>query len=91
MSVNIYVGNLSYNMPESQLRDLFGEHGEVSSVKIITDQYTGRSKGFGFIEMVNKNEAESAIQALDGQNIMDRALTVNFARPRSEAPQRSRY
>ena len=56
-----------------------------------TVKWFNDSKGFGFIEMVNKNEAESAIQALDGQNIMDRALTVNFARPRSEAPQRSRY
>jgi RNA recognition motif-containing protein len=89
MSVNIYVGNLSYSMTEGQLRDLFGQHGEVVSVKIITDQYSGRSKGFGFIEMNDKNDAENAIRALDGSSIMDRALTVNFAKPRAEAPRRS--
>jgi len=91
MSVNIYVGNLSFNLSESQLRDIFTQHGEVISVKIITDQYSGRSKGFGFIEMNDKNEAESAIQALDGKNVMDRAIVVNLAKPRNEATKRSRY
>lgn len=91
MSVNIYAGNLSFNLSEAQLRELFSQHGEVLSVKIITDQMSGRSKGFGFIEMNDKNEAENAIQALDGKNVMDRAMVVNLAKPRNETPRRNRY
>jgi RNA recognition motif-containing protein len=92
MSVNIYVGNLSYDITEGQLEELFGEHGEVVSVKIISDQYSGRSKGFGFIEMSDKNEANAAIQALEGKNVLERNLKVNLAKPRTDAPrQSSRY
>ena len=85
MSVNIYVGNLSYDITEKQLEELFVQHGEVKSVKIITDQYSGKSKGFGFIEMSNNNEAQSAIQQLDGKAVMDRNIKVNMAKPRTES------
>jgi len=83
MSVNIYVGNLSYDLSESQLEELFTKHGEVSSVKIITDQYSGRSKGFGFIEMSDDSEAQNAIQELDGKSVLERNIKVNLAKPRS--------
>jgi RNA recognition motif-containing protein len=91
MSVKIYVGNLSYDVSETQLKDLFGQHGEVASVKIITDQYSGRSKGFAFVEMPDKSEADSAIQQLDGKAVLDRNMKVNLAKPRTEAPRRNRY
>lgn len=90
MSTNLYVGNLSYDVTETQLKDLFSQHGEVSSVKIISDQFSGRSKGFGFVEMTDKNEAQSAIQNLDGKNMLDRAMKVNLAKPR-ENTRRDRY
>jgi RNA recognition motif-containing protein len=80
--MNIYVGNLNYKLQESQLEEVFKEYGEVSSVKIITDKYTGRSKGFGFIEMPNDGEAEAAIEALDGKEVSGRQLRVNKARPK---------
>ena len=91
MSVNIYVGNLSYDITETQLEDLFGQHGEVTSVKIITDQYSGKSKGFGFIEMPDKTEANSAIQQLDGKSVLDRNIKVNLAKPRNNNPRYQRY
>ncbi|TFH40792.1 MAG: RNA-binding protein [Chrysiogenales bacterium] len=91
MSVNIYVGNLSYDATESQLKDLFGQYGEVLSVKIIMDQYSGRSKGFGFIEMADKNDAESAIQKLDGTSMLDRNIKVNIAKPKTETRRSNRY
>ncbi|MFC1670642.1 RNA recognition motif domain-containing protein [Spirochaetota bacterium] len=84
MSVNIYAGNLSYDLTEAQLGDLFGTHGEVTSVKIITDQYSGRSKGFGFIEMADKDAAETAIKELNGTSVQDREIKVNVARPKNE-------
>ena len=83
MSVNIYVGNLSYDASESKVEELFLQYGEVSSVKIITDQYSGRSKGFGFIEMNDKNEAENAIQGLNGTEVLGREIKVNLAKPRN--------
>jgi RNA recognition motif-containing protein len=83
MSVNIYVGNIAYQMSESELEGLFAEYGEVTSVKIITDQYTGKSKGFGFIEMTNKAEADSAIEQLNGSEIGGRNIKVSLARPRN--------
>jgi len=70
--MNIYVGNLSFNATEESLQDLFSSIGEVESVKIITDQDTGRSKGFGFVEMENENDANSAIKALNGSEINGR-------------------
>ena len=82
MSVNLYAGNLSYDMKEDSLRELFESHGNVASAKIIFDKYTGRSKGFGFIEMASSEEAESAISTLNGSEIMGRSIRVNYAKPR---------
>jgi RNA recognition motif-containing protein len=82
--MNIYVGNLSFNCTEGDLRTAFSAHGEVDSVRIITDRDTGRSKGFGFIEMPNDSEANAAIQALNGTEMMERTIKVNEARPREE-------
>ncbi len=80
--MNIYVGNLSYAMSESELRDAFAAYGEVSSVKILMDRETGRSRGFGFVEMPNQKEAETAVAQLNGKDVGGRALRVNEARPR---------
>jgi cold-inducible RNA-binding protein len=80
--MNIYVGNLSYSMSEDELRAAFSAHGEVSSVKILTDRETGRSRGFGFVEMPNSSEGEKAIAQLNGKELGGRALRVNEARPR---------
>jgi RNA recognition motif-containing protein len=80
--MNIYVGNLSYGMSESELRDAFAAFGEVSSAKILIDRETGRSRGFGFVEMPNQNEAEAAISQLNGKDLGGRALRINEARPR---------
>jgi|ERR1043166_978446 RNA recognition motif-containing protein len=82
--VNIYVGNLSYDATQDDLRQAFEAHGEVSSVAIIMDKMTGRSRGFGFVEMPDKGQAEAAIQALNLQEIRGRAMTVNEARPKTE-------
>ncbi|MFQ6048631.1 MAG: RNA recognition motif domain-containing protein [Phycisphaerae bacterium] len=79
---NIYVGNLSPDTTEQQLTELFGAHGTVQRVSIITDRLTGRSRGFGFVEMPNATEAQAAIAALNGTDLGGRALTVNEARPR---------
>jgi RNA recognition motif-containing protein len=84
MSVNIYVGNLAYNVTETQLEELFGHHGEVTSVKIIKDHFSGKSKGFGFIEMTDKNAAENSIKELDGKSLENRNIRVNLARPRND-------
>jgi RNA recognition motif-containing protein len=86
--MNIYVGNLSYNVTEEELRDIFSEYGEVSSVNIITDKYSGQSKGFGFVEMPRQSEAEAAIKALNESSVKGRDIKVNQARPRDERPQR---
>ncbi|MDY6935137.1 MAG: RNA-binding protein [Spirochaetota bacterium] len=83
MSVNIYVGNLAYSMTEESLQELFEQHGEVSSVKIITDRETGRSKGFGFVEMSENADAENAIQQLNDTEVQGRNIRVNVARPRN--------
>jgi len=80
--MNIYVGNLSYGMSEDELRQAFSAHGEVSSVKILMDRETGRSRGFGFVEMPNQSEAEAAIAQLNGKDVGGRALRINEARPR---------
>src|SRR5262245_45385167 len=81
---NIYVGNLSYEATEEDLRQAFEAHGEVSSVSIIMDKMTGRSRGFGFVEMPDKNQANAAIQGLNLQEVRGRAITVNEARPKTE-------
>lgn len=80
--MKIYVGNISYDVTEEDLRGVFEAIGEVTSVSIIKDKFSGRSKGFGFVEMPNKAEAESAITNLNGRELQGRALNVNEARPR---------
>ena len=80
--MNIYVGNLSYGLSESELRDAFENFGAVSSVKILSDRETGRSRGFGFVEMPNQAEAEAAVANLNGKDVGGRPLRVNEARPR---------
>lgn len=80
--MNIYVGNLSYGMSEGELREAFSAFGEVSSVKILMDRETGRSRGFGFVEMPNQGEAEAAVTQLNGKDLGGRVLRVNEARPR---------
>jgi RNA recognition motif-containing protein len=84
MGKKLYVGNLSYQVDSSELEQLFAPHGQVVSAQIINDRDTGRSKGFGFVEMSNDQEAQAAITALNGQQHNGRALTVNEARPREE-------
>jgi RNA recognition motif-containing protein len=82
--MNIYVGNLSYEVTEEDLRQAFEDFGQVESVRIITDKYSGQSKGFGFVEMPAKAEAQSAIEGLNDKELKGRTLNVNEARPRSE-------
>jgi RNA recognition motif-containing protein len=82
--MNIYVGNLSYNLTEDELRKAFEEFGAVDSARIITDRDTGRAKGFAFVEMGNDGEAKAAIEALNGKELGGRAMNVNEARPRPE-------
>jgi len=83
MSIKIYVGNLSFNTNEDELKGLFEGYGAVESAKIITDQFTGRSRGFGFIEMENREEGLRAIEELDSKDLGGRALKVNEARPKT--------
>ena len=83
--MNIYVGNLVFSMTEDDLRTAFTEHGEVSTARVITDRETGRSRGFGFVEMPDNGQAEAAIQAMNGKEFDGRALTVNEARPRENS------
>ena len=80
--MNIHVGNLPYSLAESELRNAFAQFGDVSSVKILADRETGRSRGFGFVEMPNRAEAAAAIAYLNGKALDGRALRVNEARPR---------
>ncbi len=82
--MNIYVGNLSYEATQEDITEAFSAFGQVSTVKIITDRETGNPKGFGFVEMPNRNEALKAIESLNGFDLMGRALSVNEARPRPE-------
>src|SRR5678810_1168388 len=84
MGSKLYVGNLSYNATGSDLEQLFGQHGTVQSAEVIADRDSGRSKGFGFVEMGSDEEAQAAIAALNGQEHGGRALTVNEARPRED-------
>lgn len=86
--MNIYVGNLPYTISEDDLNDAFSEFGEVASVSIIKDKFSGQSKGFGFVEMPNDSEAEEAIKALNERDLKGRNLRVNQAKPREERPQR---
>ena len=81
--MNIYVGNLSYECTDEDLREAFSAHGEVESARVITDRFSGKSRGFGFVEMPNDEEARKAISALNGQPLMGRPAKVNEARPRT--------
>jgi len=89
IKMNIYVGNVKYEMTGEQLQEMFSVYGEVSSARIISDRETGRSKGFGFVEMPNDSEAKAAIDATNEKEIGGRTLKVNEARPREERPRRS--
>jgi len=84
MAKKLYVGNLSYNTHDEDLREAFSKIGEVVSVTLIVDQSTGRSKGFGFVEMASDEDAEKAIASLNNTSFMDRTITVNEARPKTE-------
>jgi len=86
MGTRLYVGNLSYSVDSSELQQLFAAHGTVNSAEVISDRMTGRSKGFGFVEMATDDEAQAAIAALNGQEHGGRALTVNEAKPREDRP-----
>ncbi|MEI7748861.1 MAG: RNA-binding protein [Chlorobiaceae bacterium] len=90
--MNIYIGNLAYTVSEDDLRDAFSEFGEVASASIINDKFSGRSKGFGFVEMPKDSEAREAIESMNGKDLNGRTVTVNEAKPREErAPRRDRY
>jgi RNA recognition motif-containing protein len=89
--MKLYVGNLSYETRDSDLRDLFTPFGEPDSVTVITDRDSGRSKGFGFVEFSNRSEAAAAMQALNGKELNGRSLTVSEARPRAESGNRGTY
>ncbi|MDA1114656.1 MAG: RNA-binding protein, partial [Planctomycetota bacterium] len=86
MTTNIYVGNLSYQMDDRELEDLFAPYGDIASARVITDRETGRSKGFGFVEMPDSAQAEAAISGLNDTEIDGRNLRINEARPREERP-----
>ena len=88
--MNIYVGNLPHATTESELRETFSAYGSVDSAAIVTDKFTGKSRGFGFVEMPDDSEAGTAIEELNGQDLGGRALTVNEARPREQRSE-SRY
>ena len=89
MAKKVYVGNLSYGMTDSDLQRMFEEFGTVESAQVIMDRESGRSKGFGFVEMGSQQEAEAAIKALNGKDMDGRALTVNEAKPREDRGGRS--
>jgi hypothetical protein len=85
-SMNIYVGNLPYSVTDSDLRETFTQYGSVDQVNLITDKFSGESKGFGFVEMANNAEADAAIKALNGTDYQGRNITVNQAKPKSDRP-----
>ncbi|MBX4198511.1 RNA-binding protein [Candidatus Parcubacteria bacterium] len=89
MAKKLYVGGLSYNTTEAALREAFSKAGTVESASIIMDKMSGRSKGFGFVEMSNDDEAQAAIDMFNGKDLDGRNLTVNEARPKEDRPQRS--
>ncbi|MGE3109462.1 MAG: RNA recognition motif domain-containing protein [Phycisphaerales bacterium] len=84
LAVNIYVGNLPYTTTDQELESLFAQHGQITSARVMIDRETGRSRGFGFVEMANDNEARNAIQALNGHQMNGRPLTCNEARPKEQ-------
>ncbi len=86
MATNLFVGNLPYSMDSDGLGQLFAQAGTVTSAKVISDKYSGRSRGFGFVEMASDEETKKAIELLNGKDVEGRALVVNEARPREERP-----
>ncbi|MGB5833676.1 MAG: RNA-binding protein [Thiohalocapsa sp.] len=84
--MNIYVGNLPYSVSDADLRETFAQYGDVDQVNLITDKFTGDSKGFGFVEMNNNSQADAAIKALNGTDMKGRNITVNQAKPKSDRP-----
>jgi RNA recognition motif-containing protein len=86
--MNIFVGNIAFTASEEDVRTLFEQYGVVDKVNLITDRYTGRSRGFGFVEMPNSSEGQAALAALNGAQLLNRPLTVNEARPRDREPRR---
>lgn len=86
--MNIYVGNMAYSVTEDDLREAFAAFGTVTSANLIMDKFSGRSKGFGFVEMADNAEADAAIKGLNGSALQGRNLTVNQAKPRGDRPQR---
>ncbi len=84
--MNIYVGNLPYSVTDADLRETFAQYGDVSNVQLISDKFTGESKGFGFVEMDNNSQADAAIKALNGTAMKGRNITVNQAKPKSDRP-----
>lgn len=88
--MNIYIGNLSYNISEEELESAFGEYGQVTTTNIIKDRETGRSKGFAFVEMPNDSDAETAISNINGKPLAGRPVKVNQAKPRERRPQQRR-
>jgi len=89
--MNIYAGNLPYSVTEDDLKEAFAPFGEVANVQLITDKFSGQSKGFGFVEMPNNNEADEAIKSLNDTSLKGRDIKVNQAKPRGERPSRPRY
>jgi RNA recognition motif-containing protein len=89
--MNIYVGNLPWAVNDEELHKLFSDFGEVSSANVIMDKFSGRSKGFGFVEMPNDGDAEAAINALNDKEVNGRNLRVNQAKPREDRPRRPRH
>ena len=89
--MNIYAGNLPYSVTEDDLKEAFAPFGEVATVQLITDKFSGQSKGFGFVEMPNNNEADEAIKSLNDTSLKGRDIKVNQAKPRGERPSRPRY
>jgi RNA recognition motif-containing protein len=86
--MRIYVGNLPYNVNESELKEMFSAYGEVTSASLVMDKFSGQSKGFGFVEMPNNSEADAAIKGLNESSVKGRSIKVNQAKPRGERPQR---
>jgi RNA recognition motif-containing protein len=85
MTVKLFIGNLSFKATEADIEELFSQAGQVVSTRVVTDRETGRPRGFGFVEMANKEEADNAIQMFDNYNLMGRAIAVNEARPRENS------
>lgn len=91
MAKRLFVGSLAYDATNSQLEELFSQVGKVESVNVITDRYTGRGKGFGFVEMSTEEEAQKAIKTLNGSELNGRTIVVNEARPQEDRSQRGSY